>query len=227
MKILVIGGSRGIGKDIVYGLSDSHHVSFTSSKGGDYVKNIQSRKLELSSMSDIENFAEQMQDYDGIIFSAAINERKDFLDMTVESYDRIMNINLKSYVFLVQEIEKQEKIKPNMRLIFISSVSSQYYGPKTLHYMLSKVGINGFVKFLAQRYSSKNIMVNAIAPGLIYTEQTRDEFESGAANSLINRTLLKRPGTTDDVVSTINFLLDEKNNYFTGQIISMSGGAIL
>ena len=48
----------------------------------------------------------------------------------------------------------------------MSSVASEYYGPKTLHYMLSKVGINGLVKFLAQRYSNKNIYVNAISPGL-------------------------------------------------------------
>jgi 3-oxoacyl-[acyl-carrier protein] reductase len=186
-----------------------------------------SLKLQLNSIKNIKEFAKKADSYDCIIFNAGINKREDFLEITEESYNEIMNINLKSYVFLVQELERKNKLSRNMRLIFISSVASEYYGPKTLHYMLSKIGINGFVKFLAQRYSDNDIYVNGISPGLIYTEQTKEEFDNGSASKLIDKTLLKRPGSIIDVLSTVEYLIDEKNRYLTGQIISLSGGAIL
>jgi len=70
-------------------------------------------------------------------------------------------------------------------------------------------------------------MINAVAPGLILTDQTQEEFESGAANSIIDLTLLKRPGNEQDVVSACLSLADPGQNYMTGQVLAVSGGAYL
>ena len=192
MKILIIGGSKGIGLHLAKNLKENHSVYITYNNNQLRDKNVfkKSFHLDLNDISTFNSFINNLdENIDVIIFNAAINQRSDFLKMKVNEYDNILNINLKSYVFFIQNLEKRKRIKKNIIFIFMSSVASEYYFPKTLHYMLSKVGINGLVKFLAQRYSNKNIYVNAISPGLILTDQTRSEFESGAAEKLINKTL--------------------------------------
>ena len=83
-------------------------------------------------------------------------------------------------------------------------------------------------KVMARYGAEDGILVNAIAPGLIETEQTKDEFASGAADAIIQKTtLLGRQGYPHDVTSALRFLLDEQQTYMTGQVLSLSGGAIL
>ena len=113
------------------------------------------------------------------------------------------------------------------RIINISSVASQYHGPKTVHYAVSKAGLNSLTKVLARYGAPHNILINAVAPGLILTDQTKDEFESGDADPLIDMTLLKRPGCEQDVVTACLLVADNEQSYMTGQVISVSGGAFL
>ena len=226
-EILIIGASRGIGKHLADNLDIENNVlgTYSNVKPNGKIKFIHLNLEELDSVNFLINNIPS--NLDALIFNAGINIRGDFLEMAIEDYDKVMGVNLKSYVFLIQGLEKAHKLKKGSRLIFISSVSSQYYGPTTCHYMLSKVGINALVKFLAQRYAERNIYVNAVAPGLILTDQTETEFKSGAAFNLIEKTLLKRPGDLDDVLAAVKYLLDENNKYLTGQVLALSGGAIL
>jgi 3-oxoacyl-[acyl-carrier protein] reductase len=227
-KILVVGGSRGIGKAICDSLIEEYDVLATYNSTEIADNSVFSMKLDLRSMESITSFVSATKVvFDVVVFNSGINRRGDFLEMTEEDYDEVMNVNLKSFVFLVQALEKAGRIIPGMRLIFMSSVSSQYYGPTTCHYMLSKVGINALVKFLAQRYAKYGVLVNAIAPGLILTEQTKAEFESGAADKLIDKTLLKRPVNLASLISSIRFLVEVENGDLTGHVLPISGGAIL
>lgn len=226
-EILIIGASRGIGKHLAVNLNVENNVlgTYSNLKPDGQIK---FTHLNLEELSSVTSFIEYIpSNLDAIIFNAGINIRGDFLEMTMEDYDKVMGVNLRSYVFLIQGLEKANKLREGSRLIFVSSVSSQYYGPTTCHYMLSKVGINALVKFLAQRYAERNIFVNAVAPGLILTDQTETEFKSGAALRLIEKTLLKRPGELDDILTAVKYLLDENNKYLTGQVLALSGGAIL
>jgi 3-oxoacyl-[acyl-carrier protein] reductase len=229
MRYLVIGGSKGIGYEIAKELSKEHHVCATFNQSESLVnEKINYFKLDLGDNSSVRYFLDDINfEFDAVVFNAGVNRRGDFLDMTEDDYDFIMDINLKSYVFLIQSMERRGILKNGMRLIFVSSVASQYYGPTTCHYMLSKVGINALVKFLAQRYSGNHILVNAIAPGLILTDQTSTEFSSGAATNLIGRSLLKHPVSVASVLSAIRYLLDPNNNDLTGHVLPISGGAIL
>ena len=113
------------------------------------------------------------------------------------------------------------------RIINISSVAGQYHGPKTVHYAVSKAGLNSLTKVVARYGAEHNIMVNAVAPGIMLTEQTADELASPAGQKIVDMTLVKRPGQLRDVASTCVLLAADEQNYITGQVISVSGGAYL
>ena len=150
------------------------------------------------------------------------------MDLTDSDWDKVMNVNLKGPFICSQEFFSFYKNEnEGGRIINISSVASQYHGPKTVHYAVSKAGLNSLTKVLSRYGAEKNILVNAVAPGLIITDQTKLEFESGQADKLIDMTLLKKAGELDDVLSTCLLLAEPKQNYITGQVIAVSGGAYL
>ena len=150
------------------------------------------------------------------------------MDLTDEDWDLVMNVNLKGPFICSQEyFAFFNNKKDGGRIINISSVASQYHGPKTVHYAVSKAGLNSLTKVLSRYGAEQNILVNAVAPGLIITDQTKKEFESGQADKLIDMTLLKRAGKEKDVLSTCLLLAEPDQNYITGQVIAISGGAYL
>lgn len=232
MNHLIIGGTKGIGKGLVSYLNKekANCVVYT---GRSITLGLGRRcpGIDLEKKTTIKQFVKNFKKFNFsphiICFNAGINIREDFERMTFESYNKIMNVNLRGHVFLTQEFIKNGIIKENQKLIYIGSVAGEYHGPKTVHYMLSKAGIISFTKFLAQKYAHRNILVNCICPGIIATNQTKSEFDSGAANDIINRTLVKRPGLIDDVISAYQFISDTKQQYLTGQSIRISGGAVL
>jgi 3-oxoacyl-[acyl-carrier protein] reductase len=113
------------------------------------------------------------------------------------------------------------------RIINMSSVAGQYHGPKTVHYAVSKAGLNSLTRVVARYGAEHNILVNAVAPGIVLTDQTADELASPAGQRIVEMTLLKRPGHLEDITSTCVFLASDEQNYITGQVISVSGGAYL
>lgn len=113
------------------------------------------------------------------------------------------------------------------RIINISSAASLYHGPKTVHYAVSKAGLNSLTKVIARYGGEHNILVNAIAPGIILTEQSVEELASSSGKGIIDMTLVKRPGELQDVSNTCVLLASDEQNYITGQVISVSGGSYL
>jgi 3-oxoacyl-[acyl-carrier protein] reductase len=163
---------------------------------------------------------------DILINNAGINKRGFFEEITDEDWDLILKTNLKSVFICCQEVFPIMK-KYGGRIINISSAASQYHGPKTVHYAVSKAGVNSLTKVLARYGAEYNILVNAIAPGVILTDQTKDEINSPAGKTYLDMTLLKRYGNPDDVTNTCLFLASDDQNYITGQVINVSGGAVL
>jgi 3-oxoacyl-[acyl-carrier protein] reductase len=179
------------------------------------IKNLFEKSIEIYGRIDI------------LVNNAGINKRGFFNEITDDDWDLIMNTNLKGPFICSQEVFPFMEKQNFGRIINISSVASQYHGPKTVHYAVSKAGLNSLTKVLA-RYGAKfNILVNAVAPGIILTDQTEDELSSEAGNTVIGMTLLKRPGELDDVTSTCMLLASDEQNYITGQVLSVSGGAFL
>ena len=241
---LITGGTRGLGAEMAKSLLQDGWVVFVTYKNSDaaaqsfknknhgFEKNLFIERCSLSDRDAISNLKNKIIDkfgyLDSLINNAGINKRETIWDITEATWNMVLDTNLKDQFFFTREFWDLIKKSEYRRIIFISSVAGQYHGPKTLHYSVSKAGLISMTKVLARYGAPDDIYVNSIAPGLIETDQNREEFLSGAADEIINSTtLLKRPGTLADVSSALRFLLDKEQNYFTGQTLAVSGGAIL
>lgn len=171
--------------------------------------------------------AEAFGRIDILVNNAGVNKRGWFEEATDEDWDRIMEVNLKGPFICCQEVFPFMKAQKGGRIINISSVAAQYHGPKTVHYAVSKAGLNSLTKVVARYGAEHNILVNAVAPGIMWTEQTADELASPAGQEIVDMTLLKRPGQLRDVASTCVLLASDEQSYITGQVINVSGGAYL
>jgi len=164
---------------------------------------------------------------DILVNNAGINKQCFFEEITDEDWDQVMAVNLKGPFICSQEVFPYLKKNPGGRIINISSVAGQYHGPKTVHYAVSKAGLISLTKVVARYGAPHNILVNAVAPGIILTDMTREELNSPAGARIVEMTLLKRAGELSDVTSACVFLASEEQNYLTGQVLSISGGAYL
>ena len=164
---------------------------------------------------------------DILVNNAGINNRCFFLETTDEEWDRIMEVNLKGPFICSQEVFPYMIERGAGRIVNISSVAGQYHGPKTVHYAVSKAGLNSLTAVVARYGAEHNILVNAVAPGIMWTEQTADELASPAGAKIVEMTLVKRAGQLSDVAATCVFLASDEQSYITGQVISVAGGAVL
>jgi 3-oxoacyl-[acyl-carrier protein] reductase len=240
---VVTGSSRGLGKAIAIGFAVEGAdviVNYMQNEAGaletaEAIRQLGRRahiiRADVAQRADVKRlFSEAAATFgkiDILVNNAGINKRCWFEETTDEDWDMIMAINLKGPFMCCQEVFPYMIKNGSGRIINISSVASQYHGPKTVHYAVSKAGLNSLTKVLARYGAPHNILINAVAPGLILTDQTREEFESGAAQPNIDLTLLKRPGTEQDVVSACLSVAEQQQSYMTGQVLSVSGGAYL
>jgi 3-oxoacyl-[acyl-carrier protein] reductase len=240
---VVTGSSRGIGRAIALefakqgakivitynreSVQAEQVVNLIRSCGGDAF----SIQLDIRDRENVQHLFKTTLDrfgkIDVLVNNAGMNKRGWFEEITDEDWDLIIDTNLKGPFICCQEVFPYMIKQKNGRIINISSVAGQYHGPKTVHYAVSKAGLISLTKVLARYGAEHNILVNAVAPGIILTDQTRDELNSPAGERIIEMTLLKRPGELRDVVSVCVLLASDEQNYITGQAISVSGGAYL
>ena len=243
-KIAVVtGASRGIGRDIALeyarqGAKVAIGYAERRDKADEVVAAIQTQggtaiavALDVRDRNQIRTgFAEVVRTLGGIdilVNNAGVNERCTFQELTDESWDRIMDVNLKGPFICCQEVFPHLIARGGGRIVNISSVAGEYHGPKTVHYAVSKAGLNSLTKVVARYGAEHNILVNAVAPGIMLTDQTADELNSPAGARIVEMTLVKRAGTLADVASACVFLASDEQNYMTGQVLSVSGGAVL
>jgi len=240
---LITGSSRGIGRAIA--------LAFAR-EGADIVVSCQLRKdLADEVVAEIEGLGRQamaccadvsdrvaVQEMvkeavgrfgriDILVNNAGINKTCFFEEATDEDWDRIMAVNLKGPFICTQEVFPLMKQAGGGRIINISSVAGQYHGPKTVHYAVSKAGLNSLTAVSARYGAEHGILVNAVAPGIIRTDLTAEELDSPAGAKIVEMTLVKRAGQLGDVTSTCLFLASDEQSYVTGQVISVAGGAYL
>ena len=243
-KVAVItGSSRGIGRAIAIRFAEegaqvviNYRDNLAAAQDVKaHIESIGSKAIvvqaDVSKREDIQRLFSQTQSEFGkidiLVNNAGINKRGWFDEITDEDWDLILGTNLKGPFICCQEVFPYMKSQQAGRIINISSVAGQYHGPKTVHYAVSKAGLNSLTKVLARYGAEHNIMVNAVAPGIMYTEQTAHELASPAGQKIIDMTLMKRPGELTDVAATCVLLAADEQNYITGQVISVSGGAFL
>ena len=240
-KVLITGGTRGIGKAIVEEFASNpsySHITFVYASSDDKAKalveelkstgkEILAFKTDASSFEDVQsvvaNAIEKMGGLDVLVNNAGITKDNLLLRMSEKDFDDVINVNLKS-VFNFSKAVLRTMIKQRKgRIINISSVVGIIGNPGQANYVASKAGVIGFTKSLAKEVASRNITVNAVAPGYISTDMT-DNLTEEQKEVLIKNIPLGRVGSTADIAKTVKFLSSEDAGYITGQVIVVDGG---
>ncbi len=235
---LVTGASRGIGRAIALALArDGATVigTATTLEGADGITrglkeaNAEGQGIVLnvtSSDSIDQAIAHIKQHYAMpaiLINNAAVTQDNLFLRMKDEEWNRVIETNLNS-IFRVTKICLRDMLRARWgRVINISSVVGSTGNPGQVNYAAAKAGLIGFTKALAQEVGSRDITVNAVSPGFIDTDMTRDLPEEHR-NTLLQRIPMQRLGHAEEVAAVVAFLASNGASYVTGQTLHVNGG---
>ena len=234
---LVTGASRGIGKEIALSLAKSGAeviINYSSSeeKANEVVEEIENfgRKVhklkfdvsnEDSVNNSITNIIKEIGSIDILINNAGITRDGLLMRMKLSQWEEVINTNLKGVFLCTKYVSKFMLKQRRGKIVNITSVVGIIGNPGQANYSAAKAGVIGFTKTCAKEFASRNIQVNAVAPGFIATEMTE-----GLNNEEILKLIpLSKLGTTDQIANLVNFLVSsEAGNYITGQTISIDGG---
>jgi 3-oxoacyl-[acyl-carrier protein] reductase len=230
---LVTGASRGIGASIAQRLAEAGaHVLVAARSANDVAKNIVdggglATGVELDiTAADVRDRVKALLDaqpIDILVNNAGITADDLFIRMKPEAWASVLRTNLDSAFHITQEVVKKMIRARWGRVINISSVVGLMGNVGQANYAASKAALIGFTKALALEIGSRNVTVNAIAPGFITTSMT-DAMTPEARKSLEDRIALRRLGTVDDVAYAAVFLASEQAGYITGTVLNVSGG---
>lgn len=236
---LVTGAGRGIGRAIAIKLAEEGAfvvVNYNGSKekaletveeikkaGGDAV-------IYGCNVADFDACGEMItalvKEYghiDILVNNAGITKDNLLMKMSEEDFDRVIDVNLKGCFNTMRHVSRQLLKQKGGKIINISSVTGVMGNPGQANYCASKAGVIGLTKSAARELGSRGITVNAVAPGFIETEMTKD-LSDAIRETMKEQILLKRTGSAQEVAGVVAFLASEAANYITGQVISVDGG---
>ena len=186
-----------------------------------------SRKLDVSSSSDVDNFfkevIEELGRVDVLINNAGITRDTFLMRMSEKDWDSVIQVNLKSVFNCTKAVVRTMMKERYGRIVNISSVVGQIGNPGQANYSASKAGIMGFTKTVARELAPRGITVNAVAPGFIDTEMTAVLPEK-VREAFVQQIPMGRMGSPEEVAETVYWLCSKAASYITGQIIHVNGG---
>ena len=210
---LITGGTRGIGKEI-----EQKRVRCLLLKGD--VSNFEDcKKL-------VEEAINRMNHIDVLVNNAGITKDMLLMRMKPEDFNEVINVNLIGTFNMTKNVINYMMKERKGRIINVSSVVGISGNAGQTNYAASKAGIIGFTKSLAKEVASRNILVNAIAPGFIQTDMT-NILKENVKDEIAKTIPLKRMGTAKDVANVVKFLVSEDSSYITGQVIQVDGGMLM
>lgn len=235
--IVVTGGSRGIGAEIVKNLAKcGYTVILNYNKSEDCAKNVENElkksgytvdifKADVSKKEEANRLIQFALDkygkIDVLINNAGISQTKLFTDITDEDWNNMMNNNLNSVFYCTREAVKNMIHNKEGLIINISSIWGITGGSMEVHYSTSKAGIIGFTKALAKEMGPSNIRVNAIAPGIIDTDMN-SQYSKSDLEEIKREIPLERIGNAQSIANCVSWLIND--DYTTGEVISINGG---
>jgi len=241
-KVAVVTGSaRGIGKmiavklaeagaDIVVsdvieedGISTAKEIE-ASGRNAIFVKTNVSDKDEADTL--IRTTIEKMGHFDILVNNAGITRDNLLMRMSLSEWDSVIAVNLTGAFNCIHAAARPLMKQRSGRIINIASVVGQMGNAGQANYAASKAGIIGLTKSVARELASRNVLVNAVAPGFIQTAMTENLPEE-AREALQNAIPLGRFGFPEDVARAVVFLSGEDSSYMTGQVINVDGGMVM
>jgi len=246
-KAIVTGGRRGIGKAIVKELLlNGCNVVFTDIVFQDDnpeaeanamleefgIKDVKlfGFKADASSLTDAQatvDFAvEKLGGLDFLVNNAGITRDNLLIRMSEDEFDKVINANLKSVFNYTKCAVRPMMTQRYGKIVNIASVVGIMGNPGQANYVASKAGVIGITKSNAKEFASRNININAVAPGFIETEMT-NKLNEKQKEAMLSIVPLKRMGKPEDVARVVKFLLSPDSDYLTGQVIPIDGGMVM
>jgi len=237
-KIAVVtGASRGIGKAIALALGQTATVigTATSEQGAENIttylegNGIEGRGycLDVSSDASVEAFADTVQEAFGpvsiLVNNAGITRDNILMRMKSDEWDQVINTNLSSIYRMSKALVRGMTKARWGRIISISSVVGSSGNVGQSNYAAAKAGLEGFSRALAMEIGSRGITVNAVAPGFIDTDMTRELGEE-QTNLLLSKIPLARYGQPEEIAAVVAFLASDQAGYITGETVHVNGG---
>jgi NAD(P)-dependent dehydrogenase (short-subunit alcohol dehydrogenase family) len=238
--VLVSGGSRGIGRAIAAGFAERGASVVISGRKQKTLSSVASQLSELGSPvqgmvcdvaepEQIESLVESvLQDYgriDTLVNVAGVNRRKPALDVSVDDFDFVMDINLRGAFLLSQAVGRHMIERARGSQINIASLNSDRPLKDVAPYAMSKAAMAHMTRSLALEWGPLGVRVNALAPGFILTDLTRQLWSDKTMQQWGNaNTPQRRLGTPEDMIGTAVFLASPAAEFMTGQVLYVDGG---
>ncbi len=239
---LITGATRGIGKQIALTLAkEGYDIAINYRKENEDLENTKKELAEIgvevlavqgdvSNYEDCERFVKQVIEkfghIDVLVNNAGITRDSLLIRMKEEDFKQVVDTNLGGTFNVTKNVISYMMKAHSGRIINISSVVGVAGNAGQTNYSASKAGIIGFTKSLAKEVASRNILVNAIAPGFIETDMT-GVLKEEIRNEIAKNIPVKRMGSAQEVAKVVKFLASEDSSYITGQVINVDGGMLM
>ncbi|MFC7061244.1 3-oxoacyl-[acyl-carrier-protein] reductase [Halobacillus seohaensis] len=239
---LITGASRGIGRAIALELADQGAavaVNYSGSEdkaeavvqeikenGGEAIK----IQANVSNSEDVKRMVKEVVDQFGkldiLVNNAGITRDNLLMRMKEEEFDDVIDTNLKGVFVCTKGVTRQMMKQKHGRIINISSIVGVSGNAGQANYVAAKAGVIGLTKSNAKELASRNITVNAVAPGYITTDMT-DQLTDDQREQMLSMIPLGRLGKGDDIARVVRFLASDDAEYITGQTIHVDGGMVM
>jgi len=237
---IITGGARGIGRKICEYFLEEGAITYifdiNESDGAEVLGKFKSifgkdkvyfYKVDITNEDQVKKvvgeIAAAQQGIDILVNNAGITIDSLIMRMALEDWNKVMAVNLTGAFICSKHIVRHMMKKRSGKIINMASIVGVHGNAGQCNYSASKAGIIGLTKSLAKELSSRNIKVNAIAPGYIETEMT-GKLDQEIKEKLISMIPTGKLGSVDDVAKAVLFLASEDSNYITGIVLNLDGG---
>lgn len=240
--VLVTGASRGIGRSIALELGrNGANVAVNYAGNEEKAKEVVSEleqlgvkafhiQADVADEKQVKDMVKKVVDEFGslhiLVNNAGITRDNLLMRMKEDDFDQVINTNLKGAFLCTKAVTRQMMRQREGKIINIASIVGVSGNPGQANYVAAKAGVIGLTKSSAQELASRNILVNAVAPGFISTDMT-DELSEEQQEAILQNIPLNKLGKPEHIANVVRFLASNDANYITGQTIRVDGGMVM